>query len=185
MPRSVSPSPVTVRPASAAEAAELHTMIIEIATHEDTRDAVRVTIDQLAELLRHPNVIVLFAECEGELVGYVSAIRQLNLWCGGDVLALDDLYVRPGHRDRGIGHELMRALAGTVSVDRPLIRWEVLADNHAAQRFYRRLGANLRTKIIATWPAAVYTRPPGRTEDTVAQATVAAPTNRVTGRLRR
>jgi hypothetical protein len=46
-------------------------------------------------------VIVLLAERGGQAVGYVSALRQLHLWTGGDVLNLDDLYVRPGQRDGG------------------------------------------------------------------------------------
>ena len=54
---------------------------------------------------------MLLAERDGGPVGYVSAVRRLHLWTGGDVLALDDLYVRPGHRDAGIGRRLMAALA--------------------------------------------------------------------------
>jgi ribosomal protein S18 acetylase RimI-like enzyme len=32
-----------------------------------------------------------------------------------------------------------------------LVRWEVAEQNVAAQRFYRRLGATLRAKVIAAW----------------------------------
>jgi hypothetical protein len=32
-----------------------------------------------------------------------------------------------------------------------LIRWEMREDSTDAQRFYRRLGASLRTKVIAAW----------------------------------
>ena len=70
-------------------------------------------------------------------------------WLGTDILALDDLYVREGYRDAGVGRLLMHELAALA--DGMLIRWEVREDNVAAQRFYRRLGASLRTKVIAWW----------------------------------
>ena len=79
--------------------------------------------------------------------GYVSAVRRLHLWLGTDILALDDLYVREGFRDAGVGRLLMRDWPP--SRTGLLIRWEMREDNLAAQRFYRRLGASLRTKVIA------------------------------------
>jgi GNAT superfamily N-acetyltransferase len=110
----------------------------------------------VARLLERPEVIVLLAECDGEPVGYVSALRQLHLWTGGDVLGLDDLYVRPGHRDAGAGRRLMAALAGLAAPEQLLIRWGMEVDNVDAQRFYRRLGATLRPKILAAWTPAAY-----------------------------
>ena len=80
---------------------------VEIAAHEDQTAHVHVDVDQWRTLLARPEVIVLIAERDGQAVGYVSAIRQLHLWTGGDVINLDDLYVRPGHRDGGIGRRLM------------------------------------------------------------------------------
>ena len=91
-----------------------------------------------------------------QAVGYVSALRQLHLWTGGDVLNLDDLYVRPGHRDAGVGRRLMAALAAEAAPDQLLIRWGMEADNVDAQRFYRQLGATLRPKVLASWPPSAY-----------------------------
>ena len=102
---------------------------------------------------------MLLAERDGRAVGYVSAVRQLHLWTGGDVLSLDDLYVRPGHRDVGAGRHLMAALAAVAAPEQLLIRWGMEVDNVDAQRFYRRLGATLRPKILAAWPPAAYTVP--------------------------
>jgi ribosomal protein S18 acetylase RimI-like enzyme len=110
-------------------------------------------------LLERPEVIVLLAERDGDAIGYVSAVRQLHLWTGGDVLSLDDLYVRPGHRDVGAGRHLMAALAAVAAPEQLLIRWGMEVDNVDAQRFYRRLGATLRPKILAAWPPAAYTVP--------------------------
>jgi GNAT superfamily N-acetyltransferase len=68
----------------------------------------------------------------------------------------DVLYVRPGHRDAGIGRRLMAALAGLAAPEQLLIRWGMEVDNIDAQRFYRRLGATLRPKILAAWSPTAY-----------------------------
>jgi ribosomal protein S18 acetylase RimI-like enzyme len=147
---------VTIRRAIPADTAAVAEMVREIAAHEDQSAHVHVDEAQWHALLTRPEVIVLLAERDDGPVGYVSAVRQLHLWTGGDVLNLDDLYVRPAHRDGGVGRLLMAALAALAEPDRLLIRWGMEVDNVAAQRFYRRLGATLRPKILAAWPPAVY-----------------------------
>jgi ribosomal protein S18 acetylase RimI-like enzyme len=147
---------VTIRRATPADAADVATMVAEIAAHEDQAAHVHVDEAQWRELLDRPEVIVLLAERDGRPVGYVSAVRQLHLWTGGDVLNLDDLYVRPGHRDAGIGRQLMAALAALAAPEQLLIRWGMEVDNVDAQRFYRRLDATLRHKVIAAWSPAAY-----------------------------
>jgi ribosomal protein S18 acetylase RimI-like enzyme len=147
---------VTIRRATAADAADVATMVAEIAAHEDQSGHVHVDVEQWRALLGRPEVIVLLAERGGQAVGYVSALRQLHLWTGGDVLNLDDLYVRPGQRDGGIGQRLMAALAGLAAPEQLLIRWGMEVDNVDAQRFYRRLGATLRPKVLAAWTSSAY-----------------------------
>jgi GNAT superfamily N-acetyltransferase len=150
---------LTIRRAEPADAADVAAMVGEIAAHEDQAAHVHVDVEQWRALLARPDVIVLLAERAGTDVGYVSAIRQLHLWTGGDVLDLDDLYIRPGHRAAGVGRRLMAALADLAAPEQLLIRWGMEVDNVDAQRFYRRLGATLRPKILATWAPSAYTAP--------------------------
>ena len=145
-----------IRRAAPADADEVAAMVREIAEHEDQSAHVHVDVERWRTLLARPDVVVLLAERDGRAVGYVSAVRQLHLWTGGDVLALDDLYVRPGARDAGIGRQLMGALAALAAPERLLVRWGVEVDNVDAQRFYRRLGATLRHKVVAAWTPAAY-----------------------------
>jgi GNAT superfamily N-acetyltransferase len=153
---SVPTAAVTIRRATPADTADVAEMVREIAAHEDQSAHVHVDEAQWRALLARPEVIVLLAERDGGPVGYVSAVRQLHLWTGGDVLNLDDLYVRRGHRDAGVGRQLMAALAALAAPDQLLIRWGMEVDNVDAQRFYRRLGATLRPKVLAAWPPAAY-----------------------------
>jgi ribosomal protein S18 acetylase RimI-like enzyme len=147
---------MTIRRAGAADAAEVAAMVREIAVLEDQAAHVHVDQDRWHRLLGRPDVIVLLAERDGAAIGYVSAVRRLHPWTGGDVLSLDDLYVRPGHRDAGAGRQLMAALARLAAPEQLLIHWGMEADNEGAQRFYRRLGATLRPKVLASWPPAAY-----------------------------
>ncbi|MCV2491824.1 GNAT family N-acetyltransferase [Geodermatophilus sp. YIM 151500] len=145
----IGPGHVEVRRAEPADAATVRAMLVELAAEDDPTHTVEVTPERWAEMLARRDVVVLLAERDGVPVGYVSAVRKLHLWLGSDVLALDDLYVRPGHRDAGVGRLLMTELARRAGGR--LIRWEMREDNIAAQRFYRRLGATLRTKVVAAW----------------------------------
>ncbi|MEV6287732.1 GNAT family N-acetyltransferase [Kribbella sp. NPDC051770] len=145
----------TIRRAVPADAELVRTLIGEIADHQDEGQYVTVTAARWRELLADDAVTVLLAEQDGEPAGYVSAVRRLHLWSGGDVLALDDLYVRERHRSAGIGRLLMLELAR--QADGLTITWGMRVENEAAQRFYARLGATLRTKVLAAWPASAYT----------------------------
>ncbi len=62
-------------------------------------------------MLARPDVVVLVAARDGVPAGYVSAVRKLHLWLGRDILVLDDLFVRDGYRDAGVGRLLMTELA--------------------------------------------------------------------------
>ncbi len=157
-PTDATAAAVTTRRATPADAAEVAAMVAEIAAHENQAAHVPVDPERWRTLLERPEVLVLLAERAGQVVGYVSALRHLHLWTGGDVLALDDLYVRPGHRDAGAGRRLMAALAAVAAPDQLLIRWGMEVENVDAQRFYRRLGATLRPKILAAWQPAAYNR---------------------------
>jgi ribosomal protein S18 acetylase RimI-like enzyme len=147
---------VSIRPAGPDDAADVAAMVREIAEHEDQAAHVHVDEELWRSLLARPDVTVLLAERGGAAVGYVSAVRQLHLWTGGDVLNLDDLYVRPGQRDGGVGRRLMAALAAVAAPEELLIRWGMEVDNVDAQRFYRRLGATLRPKVLAAWTPSAY-----------------------------
>ena len=140
---------VDVRRAGPEDAETVLTMVREIAAQEGDASDVVSDLPAWTAMLARPEVVVLVARRDGHPAGYVSAVRRLHLWLGTDILVLDDLYVREGFRDAGVGRLLMRELAALA--DGMLIRWEMREDNVAAQRFYRRLGASLRTKVIAFW----------------------------------
>ena len=148
----------TIRLATVEDARDIDAMVRELATHENTLDEVRVTAETWRLFLSRPDVTVFIATARGEAVGFVSTVRRLHVWSGGDILALDDLYVRPGHRDKGIGTLLMNAVAALASCEDLLVIWGARPDNYSGHRFYSRLGATLCTKTTAAWTPEAYNR---------------------------
>jgi ribosomal protein S18 acetylase RimI-like enzyme len=146
-------SELRIRKAQPADAELVLKMNLEIAAHQNQAEHVTVTADRWRELLSQPDVTVLIAEHGDAAVGYVSAVRRLHLWSGGDILGLDDLYVREAARDLGVGRALMDELSRHAAPDKLTITWGVQPDNEGAIRFYDRLGATLRNKVVASWPA--------------------------------
>ena len=146
----------TIRRAGPPDAATVRTMVRELADHQDEGEHVTITEDRWRDLLGRDDVVVLLAEHDGHAIGYVSALRRPHLWSGDNVLALDDLYVRQEHRDVGAGRALMLELARHALPDRLIITWGMRPDNHDAQRFYARLGAKLRPKVVASWDPQTY-----------------------------
>lgn len=148
----------TIRRAGIADARVIDAMVRELAAHENSLEHVHVDAAGWERQLARPDVVVLLAEEGGEPVGFASTARRLHLWSGGDLLALDDLYVRPRHRDHGVGGQLMSAVARFAATEDLLVQWGVRLDNSAGQRFYARLGATLSTKMSAVWTPEGYRR---------------------------
>jgi GNAT superfamily N-acetyltransferase len=139
-----------IRPAVASDVPVILALIRELAEYERDPDAVVATE---ADLLRDgfgdaPRFRVLIAEEENEAAGFAFYFFGYSTWRGRSVLYLEDLFVRPAHRKKGIGLALMRRLA-RLALDEGAARfiWEVLDWNEPAIRFYASLGA----QMLPTW----------------------------------
>ena len=95
---------------------------------------------------------MLIAEGEGEALGFAFYFFAYSTWRGRPIMYLEDLFVRPAHRKRGIGLALMRRLA-RIAVDEGCARfvWEVLDWNEPAIRFYESLGAEVQRQWLNVW----------------------------------
>ncbi|MCG2622034.1 GNAT family N-acetyltransferase [Arthrobacter sp. I2-34] len=119
-------------------------LIHELAIYEKEPDAVKATAPQLREALfgPEPAVFAHVAEVAGEVEGMALWFRSFSTWEGTHGIYLEDLYVRPGNRGRGLGTALLRTLAHH-ALERGYARveWAVLNWNEPAIGFYRSLGA--------------------------------------------
>src|SRR5688500_18368740 len=148
--------PTEIRSAVPGDAELVRTMLVELADYQDQGKYVTATAEDWEGFLGRDDVIVLLAEIDGTSAGYVSSLRRPYLWVGGDMLALDDLYVRERFRDAGVGRALMLELARYALPDRLTISWGLRLENEAGYRFYERLGADLVTKTAAHWSPLAY-----------------------------
>jgi GNAT superfamily N-acetyltransferase len=88
-----------------------------------------------------PAAEVLIAE-DPEPVGFALFFTSYSTFLGKPGLYLEDLFVRPAARGRGVGLELMSACAKLcVERDYGRFEWSVLDWNEPALGFYRKLGA--------------------------------------------
>ena len=137
----------TIRPAAAADVPQILAFVRELAEYEREPDAVKVSE---AELLRdgfpgaRPRAAYfecLIAEEDGEPAGFALFFPVYSTWRGRS-MHLEDLFVRPRFRGRGIGKALLtRVAAVTVERGCRLLFWHVLDWNEPAIEFYRSLGA--------------------------------------------
>jgi GNAT superfamily N-acetyltransferase len=95
----------------------------------------------------HPGAEVLIAELAGEPVGFALFFQSYSTFLAKPGLYLEDLFVRPAARGKGVGGALMAACA-RIAVARGYGRfeWSVLDWNEPALRFYRELGATPMTE---------------------------------------
>ena len=116
----------------------------ELAEFEREPHAVAASEADLAAALfsEHPVAETVIAEVGGEPVGFALFFHNFSTWEGKGGLYLEDLYVTPAARGRGVGRALLAHLA-RIALERGCARfeWSVLDWNEGAVRFYRALGA--------------------------------------------
>ena len=85
----------------------------------------------------------MFARIDGQLAGYAIYFFSFSSFLGRAGIWLEDVYVRPEFRQRGLGRRLIEAVA-QIGVERNCGRfeWTALDWNETALNFYDKLGAH-------------------------------------------
>ncbi|HXN10259.1 MAG TPA: GNAT family N-acetyltransferase [Steroidobacteraceae bacterium] len=133
-----------LRAAEAADVPVIHQLIGELADFERLRHQMR---GDPQDLRRHlfgepPFAEVLLAEWDGEIGGFALYFFNYSTFLCRPGLYLEDLFVRPALRGRGLGAALLRAVE-LRAMERGCgrLEWAVLDWNQGAIEFYRRFGA--------------------------------------------
>jgi GNAT superfamily N-acetyltransferase len=136
-----------LRPAAPPDVPQIIELIRGLAEYEDLSDMCVVTGPQLQAHLFGARPVVEAWVAEGEpphLLGFALFFTSFSTFLGKPGLYLEDLFVRPEARGRGIGRALMLKLAGLcVERDYGRFEWSVLDWNTPAIRFYQGLGAEM------------------------------------------
>jgi GNAT superfamily N-acetyltransferase len=133
-----------IRAANPADVSLILQLIRELAEYEKLAHEVRATEALLHATLfaARPAAEVVIAEYDGRAVGFAVFFASYSTWEAAPGLYLEDLFVRPEARGKGVGRELLEYLA-RLTVERGWARleWRVLDWNEPSIAFYRKLGA--------------------------------------------
>jgi len=135
---------LAIRSATAADAALIVRLIMDLAVYEKLEhEAIAREADILRELFgASPKVFCEIAEWDGEAVGFGLWFYTFSTFLGRHGIWLEDLFVAPAARGRGVGKGLLRHLARRcVAENLGRLEWAVLDWNTPAIDFYRSQGA--------------------------------------------
>jgi GNAT superfamily N-acetyltransferase len=139
-----------IRRAEARDVPEILALIRDLAEYERAPGEVTATAEDLLRdgFSGSPRFFVELAEWDGRVAGFAFWFFNYSTWLGRPGLYLEDLFVRPAFRARGIGKALLVHLA-RVALDEGCGRfqWQVLDWNAPAIAFYEALGA----KRLGEW----------------------------------
>ena len=118
-------------------------LIRELADYEHMLDQVVADPQELArQLFDLGRARVLFPQIDGQIVGFALYFHNFSTFLGRAGLYLEDLYIRPQWRGRGIGKATLRRLAAIAREQGcGRMEWWCLDWNEPSIGFYKKLGA--------------------------------------------
>ena len=137
---------LSIRPARPGEAGLAFGFVRELAEYEKLTPEVEATEAMIDAALfgPEPRIFCDFAEWDDAPVGFALWFLNFSTFSGRSGIYLEDLFVRPAFRGRGIGKALMVHLARRcVAQDWARLQWSVLDWNTPSIEFYKSLGGVL------------------------------------------
>ncbi len=133
-----------IRPATAADSALISQMIIELSEYEKLRHECFADEALLTKHLfgTQPKAHALIAEWNGAPAAFALYFYNFSTFLCKPGIYLEDLFVRPDFRRKGIANALFQRLAQiAVAEECGRLEWSVLDWNEDALKFYASLGA--------------------------------------------
>jgi len=142
----MSATTLSIRQATRADVPLVLSFIKELADYEKLTHLVVATEALIAEELfgAKSHTEVLLGYSGAQAVAFAVYFHNFSTFLGRKGLYLEDLYVRPAHRRRGIGRAMLLRVA-SIAAERNCgrLEWSVLDWNEPAIFFYERLGATI------------------------------------------
>jgi diamine N-acetyltransferase len=135
---------LAIRRARPDEAGLVFSLVRELADYEKLLHEVRATEADIADALfgANPRLFCDIAEWNGEPAGFAVWFVNFSTFAGSHGIYLEDLFVRPALRGKGIGKALLVHLAREcVAKGWSRLQWAVLDWNAPSIAFYKSLGA--------------------------------------------
>jgi ribosomal protein S18 acetylase RimI-like enzyme len=94
-----------------------------------------------------PQLYCYVVEIDGEIIGYLSYMRQYSTWDAAEYLYMDCLFLKTEFRGNGYGEQLIQELKNEGKKQGiSLIQWQTPDFNSRAIKFYKRIGAFSKAK---------------------------------------
>jgi GNAT superfamily N-acetyltransferase len=138
---------LAIRPARPGDAALVLQFVRELAEYEKLSHECETTEAMIDQALFGPNTRLFcdIAEWDGAPVGNAIWFLNFSTFTGRHGIYLEDLFVRPAFRGKGIGKGLMVHLARRcVAEGWTRFEWAVLDWNTPSIDFYKSIGAQLK-----------------------------------------
>ena len=135
---------LTIRPSEPDDAPLIFAFVRELADYERLSHEVVATAEDIRAALfgAEPRVFCDIAEWEGAPAGFALWFYNFSTFRGRCGIYLEDVYVRPAHRGRGLGKALLARLARRCREEGlARLEWAVLDWNAPSIAFYESLGA--------------------------------------------
>lgn len=135
---------LNIRAANRDDCGLILNFINELAAYEKLAHQVSATKERLADSLfgDKPSAEVVIAEWQGKPAGFALFFTNYSTFLGKPGIYLEDLFVPPAFREKGIGKRLLAYLAAlVVERDGGRLDWWVLDWNKPSIDFYHRIGA--------------------------------------------
>lgn len=133
-----------IRDARAGDAPLILSFIRELAEYEKLLHEVVASEGDLRETLfgASPKAFAMIAECDGKPAGFALCFYNYSTFQGKPGIYLEDLYVRPEFRGRGLGKMFFQHLAQRALKENcGRIQWWVLNWNEPSIEFYKSMKA--------------------------------------------
>lgn len=133
-----------IRKATPEDVKAIIGLIKELAVYEKLLDEVTITEDQLHTALFGNDAFAetLIAELESQIIGYALYFKNFSTFKGKPGIYLEDLFVKPEFRGKGIGKALFESIIKTAEEKNyGRVEWSVLKWNQSAINFYKTRGA--------------------------------------------
>lgn len=138
---------LAIRAARPADSALIFALVRELAAYEKLSAEVDATEQAIAAALfcKAPRLFCEIAVWNGEAAGFSTWFLNYSTFRGSHGIYIEDLFVRPAYRGRGIGKGLMASLAQRcIHEGYGRCEWAVLGWNAPSIAFYKSIGAQLR-----------------------------------------
>jgi GNAT superfamily N-acetyltransferase len=149
---------IRIRAAKPADAALVFALVRELADYEKLAVEVNATEEQIAAVLFKPDPLVFcdIAEWNGKPAGFALWFLNFSSFRGHHGIYLEDVFVRPAFRGKGLGKALLAQLAQRcVREGWTRFEWTVLDWNRPSIDFYRAIGA----QVLDDWKICRLTGP--------------------------